>query len=443
MLLAGSALAGCANEAGPIRADGQFDDWKDVRPIHTDPPGDATGAFDVTRVQVAGRGTTLFVHFDTPRLINVQNGLEEEGTLIVQVRLGDSRELNLDLRNRKAYLADSPEQRIPWADLGFVITPTHASDRFELRCELGGLGVEPGETVAVQLAGSDSLDSPVTMTLSEPPNPPIRRLPDRLGLDDIRVVSLNTWLDGLADPKREDSLRRLLEFADGDIYCFQEGRKSETDKLANRMAELLGGRPPWVLLRHGDCVIATRWKLTAVPADGPHYAVAVVHTPTSGPLLVMSIHPDAGGYIGDRRDRKRVLQVRQIVRTIERFRAGTLGLELRRYRNAPIVVVGDYNLVGSREPMNMLEAPGVELTHWKLRNLVDGTIQTWRAGGNETFAPGMLDCVAYDARRLQRKKGFILDTAKLTPAELNRYNLQADDSRFSDHLMLVSDFQVR
>jgi len=78
--------------ASVIRIDGGFEDWKDVKVCAYDPRGDAKGAFDITKVYAASQGSILYLRFDTTNILNLQNGPEAEGTLLVI--------LNSELLNR-------------------------------------------------------------------------------------------------------------------------------------------------------------------------------------------------------------------------------------------------------------------------------------------------------------------------------------------------------
>ena len=83
--------------ASVMRIDGGFEDWKDVKVCAYDPKGDAKGAFDITKVYAASQGSILYLRFDTVSLLNLQNGPEAEGTLLVIIDLPNNQELVLDM----------------------------------------------------------------------------------------------------------------------------------------------------------------------------------------------------------------------------------------------------------------------------------------------------------------------------------------------------------
>lgn len=83
--------------ASVMRIDGGFEDWKDVKVCAYDPKGDAKGAFDITKVYAASQGPILYLRFETTNLLNLQNGPEAEGTLLVIIDLPNNQELVLDM----------------------------------------------------------------------------------------------------------------------------------------------------------------------------------------------------------------------------------------------------------------------------------------------------------------------------------------------------------
>jgi len=86
-----------------MRIDGEFEDWKDVTVCASDPKGDATGVFDITRVYAASQGTILYLRFDTANLFNLQNGPASEGTLLVLLDLPDNRRATVETRGRQGF----------------------------------------------------------------------------------------------------------------------------------------------------------------------------------------------------------------------------------------------------------------------------------------------------------------------------------------------------
>jgi hypothetical protein len=77
----------------------------------------------------------------------------------------------------------------------------------------------------------------------------------------------------------------------------------------------------------------------------------------------------------------------EVASAIKRIRSGEYG---KLAQTARIVVLGDYNLVGSRDPLERILA--ADLEELTFRSVFDGSTATWRGfNKKETFWPGQLD----------------------------------------------------
>jgi len=424
-----------------MRIDGDFEDWKDVEISARDPKGDAKGAFDVSRVFVTSQDSMLYLRFDVGRVLNLQNGPEAEGTLFILIELPDKRELRLDTRGRRATLIANSEERIPWAHLKYVVGPTYAQDEFEMQVDLSGFAVGLGDSVSVQFGGSDQLYSPVVHTFTRSTPKPKHRSADRLPGTDVRIVSFNTYVEGLCDPNRAARIGRLLKAADGDVYCFQEEWESNAiDKITNRLTLLdsLGHR--YIHKVRGN-VITSKHPLKVLPSRNGNYAAAMLNL-NGKSLVVMSVHLSAMGYIDSKEDRWRVEQARVMLEAIDEINEGTNDDSDGPRTKPSIVMIGDFNLVGSRTPVDLLtNQKSSGLKDWRLPNLVGESIITWRGGLWSSFSPGKLDYCLYTGEALTPKNGFVLNSELLDEGELKQLALESTDSKVSDHLMAVADFQ--
>jgi len=423
--------------ASLIRIDGGFEDWKDVKVCARDPRGDAKGAFDITKVYAASLGSVLYLRFDTTNLLNLQNGPEAEGTLLIIIDLPNNQELVLDTRGRQAFLNDSLKERIPWDRLKYIVGPTYAQDEFEIQIDLGRFNVNCGDAISIQFGGSDVLSVPIDFTFSQPSKTPKRRSHRRKSGTDVRIVSLNTYFEGLSDPDREEAMGRLLNSVDGDIYCFQEEWKTEGhgEILVRLMPPESKGR--WHIHKvHGN-VIASKYPLKALPSKSDMYAAAHISLAENN-LFVINVHLKAMGYIDSKEDRLRIRQANDIIAVIDEIRKGQHGQD----ESPRIVIVGDFNLVGSRTPLDLIVDEKVcGLKDWLTPNLIGESVVTWRGGSRESFSPGKLDYVIYSTKTLIPKNGFILNSELLNRTERQQLNLDTADSKLSDHLLITVDFQ--
>ncbi len=411
--------------------DGSVSDWPARTLIAEDPVGDAEGAFDVTAVWASISGTTVYLRVDTTKQLNLQSGPAEDGTLQVVLGLPDDERLVVDTRQRKAYLASEPGTRLPWSKLRFTALPTHAAQHYEMRIDLSALGLEPGDEITVDLDGSDRLEEPAKLVLGGHVRIPVDPTPlSRAEGSDLRVASLNTLRRGLVDPNRSPALGRLLKAAKADVVCLQEEYRREG--IQEALVSMLGGN--WHLVHHDGCVVASRFPLTPLKLDIGRGVAAAIELPEVGPVVVISIHMKCCGYAGSTEDQTRIDEATALAAAVVHLRSGQLGPV---YRNAPIVIAGDYNLVGSRRPLRLLEAAGLAEV-LPIRTGV-GDAVTWRGlKPDESFWPGRLDLMMHGPN-VEAVKAVIVDTAVLGDAALEASGLQRADSEASDHLMLVLD----
>ncbi|MGB2863524.1 MAG: endonuclease/exonuclease/phosphatase family protein [Sedimentisphaerales bacterium] len=427
--------------ASAIRIDGGFEDWKDVKVCAYDPSGDAKGAFDITKVYAASQGSILYLRFDTAGLLNIQNGPEAEGTLLVIIDLPNNQQLILDTRGRQAFLNDSLKERIPWDRLKYIVGPTYAQNEFEIQIDLGRFNINRGDAISIQFDGSDQLSAPATFTFSQPSETPKRRSHRRCPGTDIRIVSFNTYFEGLSDPNRENAMARLLNSVNGDVYCFQEEWKTEGHgEILKRLMPLENEKEWHIHKVHGN-VIASKYPLKALPSINDKYAAAYVEL-AENHLFIINVHLKAMGDIDSEEDRLRIRQANDIIAMIDEIHKGQYSKDEAPGTKPGIVIVGDFNLVGSRTPLDLIIDKKVHgLKDWLIPNLIGESVVTWRGGSHASFSPGKLDYVVYSAKILIPGNGFILNSELLNRTERRQLSLDAADSKLSDHLLMTVDFQ--
>lgn len=422
------------------RVDGLFDEWLGIPLLASDPAGDASGAFDITRLQVQSRGSVLFLRFDTGRTLNLQQGDLNDGTLRIELDPpGGTTHLTIDFRNRRIRAGT---QTLYWSDVGFRFSPTHSSTEFEVRIDLQRFGATAGGTVRINFSGSDALAAPALYTLSGPPLVPPGRSAARQPGTGLRLASLNTLQSGLLDPTRTAAIGRLVRAVAADLYAFQEEYTAEPAEIAQALTALdpTGDGATWQAHKGRDIALVSRYRLIPVTVTQSRHTAAVVEAP-DGPVVVIGVHLSCCGYNGSQEDQDRIAETQAIAGTMDALRTGRLGVALFPYRDAPVVVLGDYNLVGSRTPLDVLAAtPGPGLVDWLLPHLTTDDVETWSVP-RSTFIPGRLDLVVHSPALL-RRNGYVLNSNELDAATRAALGLQLDDSRATDHLLLVTDFDL-
>lgn len=415
--------------------DGNLKDWGEVQPAYGvpgEPP--ANGPFALQRFEASGDDGRLWVALDFSRQLNLQAGPAWEGALCVEVLLPDSRRMAFDLRNRRIDLPGSAGSNAPrWTDINLISAPTAASDQFEIRCDLAGY-VSPGQAVTVSVHAGTELAAPMTLVMGTPRAPAPVRSADRERGTCVRVANLNTHLDGLLDPKSEDALGRLITAVGPDVICFQEQWKTPAEDMARRLDELAPlGKAAWSVHKVDGCIIATHGNLQPVPSGDDRHAAAIVSVGPEPPMLVVCVHPKCCGYMGSNEDFQRIEQALKTARTVRELQASHPGI--------PVVVIGDWNLVGSDIPLDIVrEAVDPEMARWPLRHLASTDEYTF-FDVNGSFTPSTLDLVLHSPN-MKRRNGFVLDTMTLPDETLQLLKLERTDSRASDHMIVVADFTL-
>ena len=412
--------------------DGQFDEWAAIEPVVVDKRGDATGRFDLLSVWAQAADGHLYLSFELDKgtELNLQNGDRSDGTLELTIHEGNnSREI--DFRRRQITARRAPQQVIPWGQVDFTCLPTYASNRYELQIQLA----EEGSDISIEFAGSDSLGSavtvPVSSTRSEKAVVSLARHADT----DFRIANLNTLNSGLADEERSKAIFRLLAAADADVITMQEewDPKAFYGSLRNLAAAL--GTKKWLNARwSGGCAVISQLPNEKLDLKLDRAAAGLVELKSGKYVVVISVHFKSGGHVGTDEDDLRTQHANQLIGAIKRIRIGEFG---EKARDASVVVVGDYNLVGSRSPVDILNEAGFQDVMFK--NPVTGTAYTWR-DDSTTFPPSRLDWLCQLGA--QSLGALVLNTNTLTEETLTKYKLERSDSNGTDHLMLIGDFNI-
>jgi endonuclease/exonuclease/phosphatase family metal-dependent hydrolase len=431
----------------PPAIDGLFQDWAAIGDLIVDPSGDASGGFDLTTVKATSRGTKVYLYFEIGKTVNAHNGPPTEGTLYLELSTSSGKTISVNLRAREAWQDGDTNKPLKWSEIDYMLAPTYASKTFELRLDLARTGAKLGDTITLSFDGSDKLAQPATLTLSEGP-PPAAALgeTDRAAGTTFRVASLNTFKGALTDPTREPAMGRLLKAAAADVYCLSEIDRNKAALIAGKLTTLdpYGDGATWTTVNTRHMMVATRGTLKGIPgpSDASGYTGAAIDVAGSK-LVAFSVHAACCSYIGSAADLDRIAQMQELAATIKKLRDGQLGAELLPWKSAPVVVLGDWNLVGSRTPLDLMEdaTTGPGLKQQLLRHLNSDDVYTWRMDGLNIFPPSMLD-IAVHSSDLTPLRGYVLDTADLDASTLKKLGLQTADSQASDHLLMVTDLAI-
>jgi endonuclease/exonuclease/phosphatase family metal-dependent hydrolase len=252
-----------------------------------------------------------------------------------------------------------------------------------------------------------------------------------------------------------DPFVRTINAVRPDVLLLQEiTDKTTNDDLRAFAAQLLpadpadGGQWHTIIGKGGGdlrCGIISRLPLTAVPALDPIMMIeqpdrsvravgALIHVDNRN-LLATSVHLKCCGRLGSSEDQARLSEVAAIHAAVRRA--------IAEFQAHGAVLAGDFNLVGSREPLENLQA-GLDLDGSPLSLVdayqIDGRSNATWADRAQPFVPGRLDYAALSDSSLEVRGCFVYDAQDITARWRETHGILAEDTtNASDHLPLVLD----
>ena len=465
LLLLLSLPARISGQALPISIDGEFDDWDDAALLYDyEENGDKLPdeLLSVKRIHAANDQDFLFLRFEFDREIKHQEANSIELYLDTDNDISTGyqpdvlgAELRWELGERRGqFYRNGSEHFIRFNDIRLRSAPTVSSTEFEFAI---GRHVEPDGTHSlfksdrVRIFLRTEADAEVIAAdpydFSEDEVPDPEPIPiDRRDPSDLRVTAFNAWDDKLFETEFTEQYERILSALQPDIIAFQEIWDHDAEETVQRMEELLPGKDAnhWhgAKMDNGNVTVSRfpvidSWRvydngrLTAVLLDA--------NEAYDTELLVINVHLRCCS----RGENNRWNEIQALSDFIEDSmeEGGRLHIE----EDTPIIVAGDFNLVGSRDQLEAIQA-GITEWHGKYikpvmpRQTEKRMNYTWR-NDQSTFMPGKLDYIFYSGSMLTLKNNFTLQVESMSPEQRDIYDLQYGDTRdASDHLPLTADF---
>lgn len=386
-------------------------------------------------------GTDLEISFSPPR----DDGRPGNGTRVV------------------AFSPDGERLTIAPALLDISISPSHASEWFELRIArqmtsdgilpvngLLGSGKIRGRLAMYNNAGKRVAEAPEFSAVLPQAAPNVKlvrtSLPSK-SLGSVRIVSYNVL--NAAPLDNPEPFSRMLRALDPDIVLVQEWYDTPADEMGawfNRHLPISGR---WRAVTGEGRGVAVISRLDLAPIGPPGLVIqpegedrtvrvmpAIAETPI-GTMAVASVHLKCCGSLDSREDRLRIAESEAIATLIE-SETRDIGPHVR-------VVAGDFNLVGGKEPLySMASSLDVDNTSASVAEpfvLGDNAMYTWTSPTSR-FLPSRLDYAVYSDASAVLERSFVFDPARLSDESLKALNLNRIDAMASDHRPLVVDLRA-
>lgn len=361
------------------------------------------------------------------------------------------------------------------AEIDMQFGPTYASDRYELRFSrhseahspLAGRLTRSASFATAFVEHSFDGDQEERVSTARIAVP-ARGIDGRSGHDAeiparpagaVRVMSYNVLFAGpMTNPA---PFARMISAADPDVILVQEWDTrnsnpafgaSDIEGWFNEHMPL-GDDQRWSALDSdgwGVAIISKRpiervgpRRVTRSGGDNEadlalRFVGGVTESP-AGAIAVACVHYKCCGGASGSEERTRVREASTVNKLMLNDLSGPDTPRLR-------LVIGDFNLVGTREPLHAtgrrLDADESDLSPVEFRVLGDGSAYTWREDRSR-FTPGRLDWGLYSDSSARVVNAFSMDTRRLSAKSLEMFGLLADDSEASDHIPLVVDLLPR
>ncbi len=294
---------------------------------------------------------------------------------------------------------------------------------------------------------------------------------------DIRIMAYNTERRFIAEPAADAAFNRILIALQPDIICFEEITSAvSTSAMATRLNSIMpiggaGWQIHFGLLGGTRNAIASRYPLTlkrtdTIPASSTRgVTIALADLPNASypvDVYLLGVHLKCCGNPGGSEDGNRQRSADAIANWLGDARGAVRasGDNIALPANTPIVILGDFNLVGGPQPETTLLTGDIQDSatfgtdvkgDWDVTNLTNlnpvdpftGNNFTWQ--GSTSFPPSALDRFMTADSAFNAVNKFILNTNTMTPAARSAAGLQPGDTldtTTSDHLPIVVDLRI-
>jgi endonuclease/exonuclease/phosphatase family metal-dependent hydrolase len=465
-------------QAARITIDGMTDDWQSLEPIYTDPSGEAAPeATDFGRLWCANDERHLFLRVEVGVEINLQDFntitlyLDADNDASTGIPIGD---MGADLawtfgERTGTFVANGEPVTIGHAQIGLVSAPTVSASQFEIAIDRHAYpdGVtalfSTGTIRIVMVDGTVDGDTlpdaqSVRYIFDEAPLPPIEPHPLQKRDDGhVRILSYNVEFDGLFHPARVEAYSRILQAIRPNVIGFQEIYGHTASQTVRQVVSML---PPdtgqqWYSAQVADTVAVSQFRIVSsfnISNTGNGAFLLDLRPRYDSNLLLIVAHPPC---CQDNEARQRELDAIMAFVRDARERGGLIAL----VPNTPIILMGDFNLVGFSQQLRTLLTgdivntaffgPGFApdwddsaLSDLRPRHPDQLMTYTWRSDAS-MYPPGRLDFMIYTDSVIEPGNRFALFTGDMSDEMLAANGLhRSDASVASDHLPLVGDFML-
>jgi len=265
---------------------------------------------------------------------------------------------------------------------------------------------------------------------------------------DLRIMSYNVFLGGIADQARQSYFERIIKSLNPDILAIQEINSRQVNTARSNIATWLNDNNFTAVGLSRSNALVTRYPIlnSAQFIDSGNSSVILLDTEAElgSKLLVINTH------LAFMPESSRQEDADEIIMRLREWRSGTGPFELE--SNTPIVHVGDFNQrspspilttltegdiideasFGADFPPDWDGTPILDLNSIQNADTVNYTVSRGRTV--------KIDYVFYTDSAIEVGNHYVLNTRIMTQDDLTTYNLEtADTDSASDHLPTIMD----
>lgn len=489
-----SIAADAEKEMGPppflgIRIDGDFSDWhRNPHLTFSDPVGDGwSGGIDIETIgaSVGADGLSIYIRAVEPFVIgdsSLQIRIDTDGNAATgNPFLGLGWDVMLDFGIPQTDFRFYPAQAnfagggtLPAGEFLSELYPngmnelnTHPESReFEMLIPLAVLpDVQPGGRIGLSFRDASNAQGDLAPGFGETFHVDVPEflfveynVPslDRINPGDVRIGVWNVLHDGPTKSALEETFARQLIATRPDIINFQEMWTTSSawvKDFLNKWVPWEDGSE-WHVTKYGDCMTASRFPIKQSWSIQPRNLIVWLDTAEEMGMDMVIVNAHTKAHVEFQNQRRTQTDI--ILNQLRRLRLGE-------DPTAPegdfmVFATGDYNanspkleLTGlrsgtfsrtSQQSLNFwpddYERP---LTDAAPRHTHRNRISTWESltSGNTQ----RLDYLFYPETRATKMRSFTLETSTMPLEFRSEYGLAINDSRASDHLLLIGDFRPR
>jgi exonuclease III len=266
----------------------------------------------------------------------------------------------------------------------------------------------------------------------------------------IRVTSWNCLQDNIANSSLTNIFQRILKVINPDIIAFQELYDTDEKFVKSTLQTALPGSD-WYVLKQAftDIVLASRYPIeSSHQINGNSAFIVNLGGNTQLRSLIINTHLPAS-----QDNDKRLGEIKNIINFVRNAKTNPVQYNLK--KDFPVFIVGDMNLVGYSEQLKLLMTGSIdgnikdidwdnsEFNEANPRATEIPFCYTWTKSFS-SFWPGKLDYIIFSDFSAELKKSFSINTNKMSNQNIQKYNLNSDDShKATDHLPIVADFEIK